>query len=88
MALISFDMGADTSIVSILQLTRLISVIALFPPLVTRVVRLFEKRCPQEANLKSTNEKEKELRPQASMSVKNAVGKKRLLLQWSVVLAE
>lgn len=79
MALISFDMGADTSIVSILQLTRLISVIALFPPLVTRVVRLFEKCCPREANLKSTNEKEKELRPQASMSVKKRSWKETLV---------
>ncbi len=47
MALISFDMGADTSIVSVLQLVRLISVIALFPPIVTQVVKLFDKHRPR-----------------------------------------
>ena len=46
MSLISIDMGADASIVSILQLVRLISVIALFPPIVTQVVRLFKRQRP------------------------------------------
>lgn len=48
MALISYDMGADSSVVSVFQLIRLISVISLFPHLVTRVVRLFGKRRGRE----------------------------------------
>ena len=42
--LISYDMGADTSIVSVLQLVRLMSVMALFPPAISRIVRFYEKR--------------------------------------------
>ncbi len=41
MTLISYDMGADTSVVSILQLVRLISVIGLFPPIINWVIVRF-----------------------------------------------
>lgn len=41
MTLISYDMGADTSVVSVLQLVRLISVISLFPPIIKWVITKF-----------------------------------------------
>lgn len=57
MSLISYDMGADSSVVSVLQLLRLISVIALFPPIVSRVARIFGKKHPQEEDVRPVSEK-------------------------------
>lgn len=58
MALISYDIGADASVVSILQLTRLVSVIVLFPPLITRIVKLFNKRKAKTEELAAAPEEE------------------------------
>ncbi|MGI5896239.1 MAG: AbrB family transcriptional regulator [Oscillospiraceae bacterium] len=44
MTLISYDMGADTSVVSVLQLVRLISVMALFPPVISQIVKHHTRR--------------------------------------------
>lgn len=49
MTLISYDMGADTSVVSVLQLVRLMSVMALFPPAISWIVRRHAKRRPEQA---------------------------------------
>jgi membrane AbrB-like protein len=49
MALIGYDMGADTSVVSILQLVRLLSVMGLFPTLINYLVKLIKPAKNPEA---------------------------------------
>lgn len=47
MSIISMDMGADTSVVSVLQLVRLVTILCLFPTLFGKIIKLVEKHFPQ-----------------------------------------
>ncbi len=46
MSIISIDMGADTSIVSVLQLVRLISILGLFPTIFGKLIKFLQKKNP------------------------------------------
>lgn len=46
MSIISIDMGADTSIVSVLQLVRLISILGLFPTIFGKLIDFLRKKDP------------------------------------------
>lgn len=47
MAIISIDMGADTSVVSVLQLVRLLSILGLFPTLFGLLIKRIQKKHPE-----------------------------------------
>lgn len=47
MSIIGMDMGADTSVVSVLQLVRLITILCVFPTLFEKIIKAIEKRYPQ-----------------------------------------
>lgn len=47
MAIISVDMGADTSVVSVLQLVRLITILGLFPTLFGAIIKKVAKKHPE-----------------------------------------
>lgn len=57
MSIISMDMGADTSVVSVLQLVRLITILCLFPTLFGKIINLVEKKFPQKKTA-STEERD------------------------------
>ncbi len=47
MSIISVDMGADTSVVSVLQLVRLVTILGLFPTLFGAIIRRVESKHPE-----------------------------------------
>ncbi|HHW31460.1 MAG TPA: AbrB family transcriptional regulator [Clostridiaceae bacterium] len=56
MAIISHDMGADTSKVAVLQLVRLVSTLALFPAIITRVEKYMNGLSKASANSSNNGE--------------------------------
>lgn len=70
MALISVDMGADTSVVSVLQLVRLITILGLFPTLFGFIIKKVEKKQPQTDAAADTSDTQEEA---AAKSPKNIV---------------
>lgn len=48
MSIISMDMGADTSVVSVLQLVRLITILCLFPTVFGKIIKIVEKIYPRK----------------------------------------
>lgn len=46
MAIIGMDMGADTSVVSVLQLVRLVTILCVFPILFGKIIEKIEKKYP------------------------------------------
>lgn len=53
MSIISMDMGADTSVVSVLQLVRLVTILCLFPTIFKKIIQFVEKKCPNKKNTSS-----------------------------------
>lgn len=53
MSIISMDMGADTSVVSVLQLVRLVTILCLFPTLFGKIIKLVEQKHPQSKDVSS-----------------------------------
>lgn len=49
MSIIAMDMDADLSVVSVLQLVRLVSILGLFPTLFKVLIQKVEQRCPKAA---------------------------------------
>ena len=50
MVIISMDMGADTAVVSILQVVRLLSILSLFPTLFKVIIQKVQKKYPTTVN--------------------------------------
>ena len=60
MTIISYDFGADSSKVALLQMVRLISVVSLIPALIKLVIKNFKKSHTNNKNISFTPEEKKE----------------------------